>query len=408
MNNKMTVVSKQLYNQAISRSMTASEAIDFLEKEAKMRTLREKLERFSHGQELKSTLVQGLMQNHANQNKESVERRVRGWLNNPKNQTLRKKDAIELCFILKLSVEEADALVALISEEGLHWRNPDEIVYIFALKQGMDYSEAQKLNDEMAGILSGVAESGTPAEDSFTPLIRSEVTALRTREELIDYLTGAVSRLGRYHNNAYRLFMEMMNALENPLPDEGEENAGLFEKEELMREELTIRDILREYLYEKNVLYAKGLIQADKKKDKKSPRSGEERLVFTVIQEEVSRSWPDETTISKMKSRKADVTRKVLILLFLATEQEPEEDEEDADYALSKEEIFETLYQCLNDLLLQCGFMPLDPRSPFDWLILYCICAVDMFDMNIRMKTVFKEMFGERPPKEEQENDKNK
>ena len=58
MNNKMTVVSKQLYNQAISRSMTASEAIDFLEKEAKMRTLREKLERFSHGQELKSTLVQ--------------------------------------------------------------------------------------------------------------------------------------------------------------------------------------------------------------------------------------------------------------------------------------------------------------------------------------------------------------
>ena len=408
MNNKMTVVSKQLYNQAISRSMTASEAIDFLEKEAKMRTLREKLERFSHGQELKSTLVQGLMQNHANQNKESVERRVRGWLNNPKNQTLRKKDAIELCFILKLSVEEADALVALISEEGLHWRNPDEIVYIFALKQGMDYSEAQKLNDEMAEILSGVTESGTPAEDSFTPLIRSEVTALRTREELIDYLTGAVSRLGRYHNNAYRLFMEMMNALENPLPDEGEENAGLFEKEELMREELTIRDILREYLYEKNVLYAKGLIQADKKKDKKSPRSGEERLVFTVIQEEVSRSWPDETTISKMKSRKADVTRKVLILLFLATEQEPEEDEEDADYALSKEEIFETLYQCLNDLLLQCGFMPLDPRSPFDWLILYCICAVDMFDMNIRMKTVFKEMFGERPPKEEQENDKNK
>ena len=408
MNNKMTVVSKQLYNQAISRSMTASEAIDFLEKEAKMRTLREKLERFSHGQELKSTLVQGLMQNHANQNKESVERRVRGWLNNPKNQTLRKKDAIELCFILKLSVEEADALVALISEEGLHWRNPDEIVYIFALKQGMDYSEAQKLNDEMAGILSGVAESGTPAEDSFTPLIRSEVTALRTREELIDYLTGAVSRLGRYHNNAYRLFMEMMNALENPLPDEGEENAGLFEKEELMREELTIRDILREYLYEKNVLYAKGMIQADKKKDKKSPRSEEERLAFTVIQEEVSRSWPDETTISKMKSRKADVTRKVLILLFLATEQEPEEDEEDADYALSKEEIFETLYQCLNDLLLQCGFMPLDPRSPFDWLILYCICAVDMFDMNIRMKTVLKEMFGERPPKEEQENDKNK
>lgn len=46
------------------------------------------------------------------------------------NQTIKKKDAIELCFILGLSVEEADEFVALVSEEGLHWRSPDEIVYI--------------------------------------------------------------------------------------------------------------------------------------------------------------------------------------------------------------------------------------------------------------------------------------
>lgn len=397
MNSKMTVVSEQIYNQALSKSLTASEAVDFLEKEAKMRTLREKLEKFSHGQELRTTLVQGLMQNHPNSSRDAVERRVRGWLNNPKNQTLRKNDAIELCFILGLSVEEADAFVALISEEGLHWRNPDEIVYIFALKQGMDYSEARKLNGEMAEILSGVAESRTPAEDSFTPIIRSEVAALCTREELVDYLTGAVSRLGRYHNNAYKLFMDMLQVLEHPKLYETEESAGLFEQENL-----TIRDVLREYLYERNVLYAKGLVRASKKKN--DPLSEEEKLIFTVIQEEVSSSWPDETTISKMKSRKMDVTRKVLILLYLATDQEPvEEDEEDMEFVLSKEDLFEQRYQCLNDMLLQCGFMPLDPRSPFDWLILYCICAGDMFDADVRMRTVFKEMFGERPEEEQEE-----
>lgn len=396
MNNKMTVVSERIYNQAISGTLTVSGAVDFLEKEAKMRTLREKLEKFSHGQELRTILVQGLMRNHPDRSKDAVERRVRGWLNNPDNQTLRKKDAIELCFILGLSVEEADAFVALISEEGLHWRNPDEIVYLFALKQGMDYSEANRLNEEMAEVLSRVTESGTLSEDSFTPIIRSEVAALGTREELVDYLTGAVSRLGRYHNNAYKLFMEMMDALENPLPDEGEESAGLFKKEEL-----TIRDILREYLYEKNVLYAKGRVQAGKKN---RALSGEEKLVFTVIQEEVSKSWPDETTISKMKSRKTDVTRKVLILLFLATGQEsPYDEENDIDFVLSREEFFEQLYQGLNDMLLQAGFMPLDPRSPFDWLILYCICAEDMFDINVRMRTIFREMFGERPAEETKE-----
>lgn len=390
MNNEMTTVSRQIYNEARSKSLTESEAVDFLEREAKMRTLREKLEKFSHGQELRPTLVQGLMGNHPDMNKDAVERRVRGWLNNSQNRTLRKSDAIELCFILGLSMEEADVFVALVSEEGLHWRNPDEIVYLFALKQGMNYLEACAFNEEMGEILSKVTESRTLTEDSFTPIIRSEVTSLRTKEELVDYLTGAVSRLGRYHNNAYKLFMDMMEVLEHPKLYETEERAELF-----AQENLTIRDILREYLYERNVLYAKGRVQAGKKKG--SRISEEEKLVFTVIQEEVSKSWPDETTISKMKSRKTDVTRKVLILLFLATEQEPEEDDEDADFVLTKEEIFETSYQCLNDMLLQCGFMPLDPRSPFDWLILYCICAGDMFDINIRMRTVFKEMFGERP-----------
>lgn len=395
MENRMTAVSEHMYNQAVSCALTVSEAVDFLKREAKMRTLREKLEKFSHGQELRPILVQGLMRNHPDAKRDAVERRVRGWLNNPENRTLRQSDAIELCFILGLSVEEADAFAALISEEGLHWRDPDEIVYIYSLKQGMDYAEAKKLNDEMREILSGVTESRTPAEDSFTPIIRAEVASIATREGLIDYLTGAVSRLGRYHNNAYKLFMEMMDALEHPALYETEESAGLFE-----REKLTIRDVLREYLFEENVLYAKKLVRGSRKK--------EEELVFTVIQEEVSSSWPDESTISKMKSRKTDVTRKVLILLFLATDLGPayaDDEDEDMEFALSEEECFEQLYQSLNDMLLQCGFKQLDPRSPFDWLILYCICTGDMFDVDIRMKNMFQEMFGERPKKEEQKDD---
>lgn len=399
MKNLMTDISRRIYNQAVSQSLTESEAVDFLEKEARLRTLREKLEKFYHGQELRTTLVQGLLRNHPDMKKDAVERRVRGWLNNPRNRTLRKPDAIELCFILGLSVEDADLFVGLVSEEGLHWRNPDEIVYIFALKQGMDYSEAGKLNDEMAEILSGVAEAGAPAEDSFTPLIRQEVAALDTKEELLDYLTGSVSRLGRYHNNAYKLFMEMMEILEHPSFYETGESAEL-----LAQGKLTIRDVLKEYMFERNVLYAKGQVRAGNGKN--SPLSDEEKFVFTVIQEQVSSSWPDESTISKMKSRKMDVTRKVLILLFLATDPGPaDEEDEYLESALSEEECFEQLYQSLNDMLLRCGFMPLDPRSPFDWLILYCICTGDMFDVDHRMKTVFKEMFGERPEEEEQETD---
>lgn len=119
MENRMTAVSEHMYNQAVSCALTVSEAVDFLKREAKMRTLREKLEKFSHGQELRPILVQGLMRNHPDAKRDAVERRVRGWLNNPENRTLRQSDAIELCFILGLSVEEADAFAALISEEDM-------------------------------------------------------------------------------------------------------------------------------------------------------------------------------------------------------------------------------------------------------------------------------------------------
>ena len=47
-------------------------------------------------------------------------------------------------------------------------------------------------------------------------------------------------------------------------------------------------------------------------------------------------------------------------------------------------------------MLLLCGFSTLDPRVPFDWLILYCICVPDIFEADARMKEIFREMYGER------------
>lgn len=388
MEGNMTVTSKRMFDQAADEIMTVCEAVEFLEKEVKMRTLREKLEKFSGGQDLKETLKCGLLLHHSDMSRDFIERRVDGWLNNSGNQMLRKRDAIEICFILGLSVEEAEAFTALACGEGLHWRNPDEIVYIFALKQGMDYLEAEKLNEEMMEIISDKIGAEVLMEDSFTPIIRAEIASLHTKEELIDYLTEAAVRLGRYHNNAYKLFMDMMDVLEHPKPDETEADAGLFDLEKL-----TLHDIVKEYLCESNVLHAKERIRRGKKG---GAFSEEEKHFFTVVQKEVSDCWPNEIALAKMKSREADVTRKVLILLFLATDQGPAaEGEDDLESALSRDEVFEDLYQRLNDMLIQCGFMTLDPRAPFDWLIIYCICVEDMFDVNIRMRAVFKEMFGE-------------
>lgn len=237
------------------------------------------------------------------------------------DRTLDKRDAIELCFILGLSLEDADSFVALVSEEGLHWRSPDELVYIFALKQGLDYAGARALEQELREYLLDVSPSTTPVAGGFTPVIRAEVSSLGTREELKDYLRDAASRLGTYHNNAYRLFMDMLEALEHPVVDEAEERAAIFAPEKL-----TLQDIVREYFYEDSVLRAHR--KAHDGEDKRKLLSPEQQHVLSVIQKNVSEGWPDEAVLAKMKSRDTDVTRKTLILLFLATDSGPEEDME--------------------------------------------------------------------------------
>lgn len=115
-----------------------------------------------------------------------------------------------------------------------------------------------------------------------------------------------------------------------------------------------------------------------------------------------------------MKSRKADVTRKTLILLFLATysgedifaatlqegyEVYPGDYSEDLpfpeDEDLTREDVFLDTKDRIDFMLSLCGFAALDPRSSFDWLILYCMCAEDLLDMDDRMRNMFLQMFGD-------------
>ena len=54
MDNKMTEISQAMYDEATSELLTVQDAVEYLEKEGKMRTLREKLEKYSYGRDLQS------------------------------------------------------------------------------------------------------------------------------------------------------------------------------------------------------------------------------------------------------------------------------------------------------------------------------------------------------------------
>ena len=79
--------------------------------------------------------------------------------------------------------------------------------------------------------------------------------------------------------------------------------------------------------------------------------------------------------------------KETIIRLFLGLQEQSEE--------LTREDVFLDTKDRIDFMLSLCGFAALDPRSSFDWLILYCMCAEDLLDMDDRMRNMFLQMFGD-------------
>lgn len=366
----MTVLSSEMFEHAIQADLSVKDAVALLKEQAVFRTLKDKLMKFEKGRDLKKLIVDRLLENNPELVRESVQRKVRGWFNNDE-RTIKKQDAIELCFILDLSLEEADLFLAMVSEEGIHWRNPEEIVFAYALSKKTPFKEAKAICEEIASDIKNVKDN----EEVYTELVRCEVEEITSIEALKTYIRQSKSKLGTYHNTAYSLFMEYMNILENPLT--GDE----LPKEKTM----SAREISENYFNEKIIPRFKKN-SSDKKEGSYASLSAVERNLRL--------NWPDEFTISRIKNREIDVSRKILILLFLATDGgELYTDDYEEYYEMDEEDVFKETYIRLSAMLKECGFAQLDPRVPFDWMILYCMCVSDAWEIDEKMKRFLKEAF---------------
>ncbi|MBQ1255734.1 MAG: hypothetical protein IIX93_00455 [Clostridia bacterium] len=358
---RMTELSRMMFER-VKDPMTISQAAALLEEGAKFRSFADKLNAFAYGRDVRSLLTKGLMANHPEAKFDAVDKKVRNWLNG-RTQSVSKQDAFELAFVLSLSLEDADRFISMVTEEGIHWRDVKELAYGFALSKGMSFPEANALYERMP------KEANEADADTGTALIKNDILSITDEKELVSYVEGACSMLGKFHNTAYSLFMDYMRMLE----DAGIADGLTGEKS------MSVRDILDSYLYRRTVpAGAKG------KKEN-----------LTDAQKFIKADWPDETTLSRMKSRQTDVTRKVLILLFLATNggDAQEDYDYDDDEELTRDEIFADAVSRLNLMLSSCGFMKLDPRNRFDWMVMYAMCAEDIFDVDERFSSFLSELY---------------
>ena len=354
---------------------------------------------------------------------DNMSRNVRNWMNGiniPQREQL-----FQMCFALELDESRASQLLASISDTGIHYRNPEELVYAFGLRHKMSYGETVQLKNEIMekyyqnkkDALS--SEKNREAKVYTRQIQRKFLDEVHTVEDLKQFFEENSGVFGKIHEAAYDEFMRMLKLLQNPETDFEaywmqylKENTGYSEEERQKEVERIKQDLKKKSVEEIIEEYLRMYVP----KNTSRKKTGEGKRNYTYLQRVIKKNWPSESIISKMKTKEMDVSRKVLLLLFLLTEEfevsdlinrEQEDDifsdlDEGDEYLSDLGEMedandrMERRIVQLNLFLEAYGMNQLDPGSAFDCFVLYALKASydgDEDNMGERFKSVLKLLF---------------
>jgi hypothetical protein len=357
----LTAISQREVSNIYNTCWSVGDVYHHLTNDIKVRTFLEVLSAIYKGVELKEALISGLCEIET-ANRDSISRKVRDWLNN-KYAPSEREDLIKICFALKLDELKSGNFLSLTSEGTFHLRNPRELVFAYCLRTGKSYGQAL----EMIGRLKPIDHTKKTVDNLIlTKTLANSFENVYDDESFYEFYAENYDSFGEIHNTAYIRFLFFINLLVEP-------EYGYLGNELKYSDERIVDEYLRMNL------------PLDKRTSK-----------YSVLQKTIRKFWPNATSITKMRSREEDVTRRVLLLLYLITEGGITGEDSDAfilDEDLADEERFEEHYWRLNSMLNDCGMSRLDPRNVFDWLILYCLKSSDDEAMSERMQGVLDVIF---------------
>ena len=390
MYNNMTVLTQKKFDLALS-NLTLSEAKRELLENASIRSFKEILAStadidVTDESSLKTLLKQKIHAIGTNKKEDLIEETdIDDWVESKNPIVIEKPKAIKIAFALELSLLKAEEMIIQLCGERIHWRDPNELVCGFALNTGRSYKEACDLYTDLEK--KGIFEFQNQDASVFTESIEYDLLGITTPEDLERYLTEHREMLGEYHNTARSTLIEFLDFLKRPSDSEyvevDAETKPKAKKIRTVRETLSTKTIIKDVLY-------RGIVKNNSK------ASGKKNTQLSdALEKFISEGWPEETKLCKMKAgkfgKKYDVTRKVLILLFLAT------DGANSIYSdwrdVSPEDAFEDRLSRLNTMLVDCGYSLVDPRSPFDWIVLYCLCGDDGFIDDEKLSKILSTIF---------------
>lgn len=363
---ELTLLSENEYDRLSSGEMTPAMAARYLQEgEFKLRSFDEVLKVIYPKADLQSRLVTALTEAEPGANYGSVSRTVRNWINGHSKPT-RREDVFRIAFALGLSESQASRLLGMCTDYGVHYRNGRDVVYAWFLRTGKGYPEAHEFFSRLPAM---PRLDSLPDGDSshLTRDLQSVFLQVHTKDELRDCYIANLGNFGALHLRAYEYFRRYLDKLIHPVPAW----TGLEEPDYSMA-------AIMELYFSMNM------------------PSSRSKCGYSVVQRLIKCNWPNTTALKNIRNRKLDVPRKLLLLLYVITENiiDGEYRETDEDYLTPRERLDDHWF-AINAILMDCGMPPLDPRNATDWLVLYAVTATDE-SMSERMEKVIEHMFADK------------
>ncbi len=359
---ELTLTSQNEYNRIADIYMTSDEAFEYMSNALPWRSFGETLRQFADTPNIKKTLTDALCEYSPRMSRDSISRKVRGWISGQYEPSDRET-YFQLCFALRLSEEKAQEFLSYCTNGGFHLRDPRELTYAFALRTGMSYPDAVSLYDSLPKLPEHPSEAQV-----FTSELLTEFNGITSVDEFRQFYTDNIDKLGSLRNTAYKYFTTFIKCLKSP-DDDSDPNGS---------SEISYDRLLREYI-------------------RMDVPSNSATGSYTYIQKMIKKYWPSATNIKNMMNRKEDVSRKTLILLYLITEGIAPDVKYDFVYndKLSPAERFGEHYERLCIMLTDCGMSPPDPRNVFDWAALYAVKMNNSDEIHGEMKALTERIFEE-------------
>lgn len=373
----LTVLSKKEWDIIVETDMNPSDVTRYFYENMKIRNLGEVLVSYSDRIDIKELLVDKLCEYDKTVKRDSVRKKVSNWLSG-QNQLKDREELIKICFALELDEIKAQRFMSFSFDGCFHLRNPREVAFLYCIRTGKTYPEALRFIEGLKPFENHRSKPSvmTPDIDEtkkndvktvYTKVVANAFANLYNDNAFCKFYEDNYVNFGYLHNTAYVYFMHFFNELICPsAPVHAQEDDA--------------------YPIEKAVdTYLRMNLPLDKK-----------TAGYSAVQKAIRSFWPNATIIKNMRNRKEDVNRKVLLLLYVVTEGfgGADLDEDILFEELTPFEMLEEHTWKINLMLHDCGMGMLDPRNPFDWLILYSLKTNDDDkSMSDRLQEVLDVLF---------------